>query len=241
MAESEKEKLTKLQKAGAFFYSVFMPLLIFILAQLVIFFALMPFIPGLRDENVSMSINETFIYAGFFELAALGLVWLLLKRKKVGLSWIGLGDWPKLKNLALIIPAAGVYIIAAVASFLIVEILWPTVNLDQEQVIGFEGANGLFELSLAFIALVILTPLTEEVLMRGITFRNLNRIFGFWIAAFVSAAVFGLLHGQLNVFIDTFVLGIVLAWLVNKTDSLWPAIGLHGLKNLIAFMYLFVF
>ncbi len=66
-------------------------------------------------------------------------------------------------------------------------------------------------------------------------------VFGFVIAALISAAIFGILHGQVNLFIDTFVLGLALAWLVNKTDSLWPAIGLHMLKNGIAFLYLFVF
>lgn len=234
-------QLSKLRLVGVFVYSVFLPLVIFVVAQLAVFFILMPVIPALSDETLSLTIVQTFLYAGLFELLALAIVWLILKRKKLKMDWLGLGTWPKAKNMILVLPAAGVYIAAAIVTFLIVEMLLPSADLDQEQVIGFENATGSLEIIMAFLALVVLTPITEEVLMRGITFRNLNRYFGFAVAAIVSAAVFGFLHGQLNVFIDTFILGIVLAWLVNKTGSLWPAIGLHGLKNLIAFMYLFVF
>jgi membrane protease YdiL (CAAX protease family) len=34
---------------------------------------------------------------------------------------------------------------------------------------------------------------------------------------------------------------MVLAYLREKTGSLWPPIGLHALKNFVAFMALFVF
>lgn len=236
----KKIQPSTLRLVGAFLFSVFLPLIIFVAAQLAAFLVLTPVIPALSDEALSLTVLETFLYAGLFEILALAMVWLVIKKKKLKLGWLGLSDWPKAKNMILVLPAAGVYIIAAVAAFTITEILLPSVNLDQQQVIGFEGANGGLEITMAFLALVILTPIAEEVLMRGIIFRNLNRYFSFGVAAIVSAVVFGFLHGQFNVFIDTFVLGLVLAWLVNKTDSLWPAIGLHSLKNLIAFLYLFV-
>jgi membrane protease YdiL (CAAX protease family) len=40
--------------------------------------------------------------------------------------------------------------------------------------------------------------------------------------------------------IDTFVLSMVLSTLREKTGSLWSAIGLHAIKNGVAFTLLFV-
>lgn len=58
-------------------------------------------------------------------------------------------------------------------------------------------------------------------------------------ALFVSS-IFGLVHGQWNVALDTFVLSMVMIALYEKTNNLWASVLLHGIKNFIAFMALFV-
>jgi len=58
-------------------------------------------------------------------------------------------------------------------------------------------------------------------------------------AIFVSS-IFGLVHGQWNVAIDTFALSMVLIALYEKTQNLWACVGLHALKNFVAFIALFV-
>lgn len=243
MAETtqKQNKPRILTKLKALILSVSLPLGVFILSQILAAVILSPVIPGLFDDTKSTTIAQNFAYVVFFELIALTLVWGYMKWREHGLKWIGLGDGPKLKDMSWVIPAAGAYIIVSVVSFVVIDLLQTGVDLDQAQNVGFESANGSLQIALAFMALVVMTPLTEEILMRGIMFRNLNRTFGFVVAALISAAIFGILHGQVNLFIDTFVLGLALAWLVNKTNSLWPAIGLHMLKNFIAFLYLFVF
>ena len=40
--------------------------------------------------------------------------------------------------------------------------------------------------------------------------------------------------------IDVFTLSLVLVFLKQKTKSLWPGICLHAIKNLVAFISLFV-
>ncbi len=239
--EETTPELNVLQKVKTFLGSVLVPLGIFVIAQLAAAAILSVFIPGPFDEGSQTGIGSQFVYVVFFELLALALAWFFVKWRKRGLDWLGLGAWPKPKDMLLVFPVAGVYIFVAVVSFYLVELLQTGIDLNQNQDVGFEAASSSTELLLAFLALVVVTPLTEEVLMRGFMFRNLNRTFGFVVAALVSASIFGLLHGQVNLFIDTFVLGLALAWLVNKTNSLWPAIGLHSLKNSIAFLYLFVF
>ncbi len=242
MGEStDNRQFSVLQKLKVLIISVFTPLGIFIVAQLVVALTISPFLPSLFDETADSSVVGNFAYIVLFELLAISLVWIFMKWRKHDLAWLGLGNRPKLKNMWLVLPAAGVYIVVSVVSFVVVDLLQTGVDLDQAQDVGFGSASSSTEVLLAFLALVIATPIAEEILMRGFMFRNLNRAFGFVIAALISAAIFGILHGQVNLFIDTFVLGLALAWLVNKTDSLWPAIGLHMLKNGIAFLYLFVF
>lgn len=219
--------------------SIFWPLAIFVVAQILAILILAPLLPGFTDENQSASITEAFIYSVSFQLLALALLAIYMKYKNKKLSWLGIGKL-KLGQLKPILPAAGVYIVATIASFIVIGLLAPSANLDQEQDVGFEAASSAPEILLAFVALVIITPITEEVLIRGFMFKGLNRVMNFYGAAIISAAIFALLHAQLNVGIDTFILGLALAWLVYKTGSLWPAIILHMLKNMVAFSFLFL-
>ena len=59
-------------------------------------------------------------------------------------------------------------------------------------------------------------------------------------AAIFTSGTFGLVHGQWNVAIDTFVLSMVMIALYEKTKNLWACVFLHGLKNFVAFLALFV-
>jgi len=147
---------------------------------------------------------------------------------------------PKLSQFGLIIPAFVIYVMLSAVIYTVTSILFPGTNLDQEQQIGFESANTMWQLGVAFIALVIIAPVAEEILFRGYTYQGVRRNFHWIIAAVISAGLFGLAHMQLNVALDTFALGIVACWLLEKTGSLWPAILLHGIKNSIAFYFIFV-
>lgn len=110
---------------------------------------------------------------------------------------------------------------------------------DQPQELGFSAPSSA-ENVLIFVALVILAPLAEEILFRGFMFTGLRTRLGFWAATLIVSMLFGLAHGQLNVAIDVFLLSILLCAVREKTNSLWPAILLHMIKNSLAFYYVFV-
>jgi membrane protease YdiL (CAAX protease family) len=78
---------------------------------------------------------------------------------------------------------------------------------------------------------VVLAPLFEELFFRGFLFRGLARSWGWPIGAVVSGAVFGAVHQQLTVFVPLFALGVALAWVYQRTGSLWTAITLHAVFN----------
>jgi membrane protease YdiL (CAAX protease family) len=52
--------------------------------------------------------------------------------------------------------------------------------------------------------------------------------------AVVSGAVFSLAHLQLTLFVPLFVLGFALAWVYQRTGSLWTSIAMHAIFNSLA-------
>ncbi len=81
---------------------------------------------------------------------------------------------------------------------------------------------------------VVIAAFVEEVLFRGIILTGLlahgtqNR------AIIWSAILFGLVHLNPWQFSGAFIFGLVFAWWVIQTGSLWPAILGHGLNNFLS-------
>ena len=167
------------------------------------------------------------------------IVYEFMRRRKGKLLHLGLIK-AKLMDSLLSVPVYIFgYLPAIVIAFEMVSVLLPSINLDQDQQVGFEGAQGSGQV-LAFFTLVILAPLFEELLFRGLIFKTLATQWSFWKGAIVTSVLFGLVHGQLNVAIDTFILSLFACALVWHTKSIVPAILLHSIKNLVAYILLFV-
>lgn len=83
---------------------------------------------------------------------------------------------------------------------------------------------------MVFIAGALVAPLAEEVFFRGFLFAGLRQ-FGLPTAYAVSAGIFALIHFTPAALPALFGLGVVLAWLYNRTDSVWPPIFLHTFVN----------
>ena len=113
-------------------------------------------------------------------------------------------------------------------------------NLNDASITAMAQANR----TLMTIAVVILVPLTEEVLYRGLIFRNLYR--QSQVAAYlVSMAAFAAIHvltfiGSESVttlvisFLQYLPAGLCLAWTYTKADNLFAPVIVHALVNAIA-------
>ncbi len=84
--------------------------------------------------------------------------------------------------------------------------------------------------ALEFMVVCLIGPVFEEMLYRGLIYRNLSR-FNKGFAVIFSALLFGLAHGNLGQAVPTFGVGLVLAYGYAKSDSLWVPILLHILNN----------
>jgi membrane protease YdiL (CAAX protease family) len=91
---------------------------------------------------------------------------------------------------------------------------------------------------------VLIAPVIEETLFRGVLLRSFMRRLTFWSAAVVSSAIFGALHtyevstlaGRITLAVNVGLLGVVNCLLARITGRLTPAIMLHATGNLFAFL-----
>lgn len=92
---------------------------------------------------------------------------------------------------------------------------------------------------LGFVMLILL-PVGEEILFRGIAYIGFAGRFGRTKGILLSALLFAVLHGYIRSFVPLvlggvpiFLMGLTLAWLYIRMKSLIPCIITHSLVNLI--------
>lgn len=81
----------------------------------------------------------------------------------------------------------------------------------------------------------VLPALIEEAVMRGYLLREL-RPFGDPAAIFMSALLFGLMHGKIQQIPFAFVAGLALGWLYAATDNIWLPVTVHFCNNALSVM-----
>ncbi len=89
----------------------------------------------------------------------------------------------------------------------------------------------------AFIMVVILAPILEELIFRGLILRGmLNAKISPWVAIIISSLLFGIAHLNPWQFLGAGMIGLALGFIYWRTQSLWLVIFLHALNNFIAFV-----
>jgi membrane protease YdiL (CAAX protease family) len=87
-------------------------------------------------------------------------------------------------------------------------------------------------LLLAIPVVCIAAPIVEETLFRGVLYRWLRGVLPVGSAMAVSAGVFALFHGDRLLFLPLAGLGVLLAWIYERSRSIWPGVAVHALFNL---------
>lgn len=90
-----------------------------------------------------------------------------------------------------------------------------------------------------YVAVGILAPLAEEIVFRGAILRTLLDMMSkknHWVAIMISAAIFGVVHGNMAQFVNALLMGLILGLMYYRTKSLVPGILLHWVNNTVAFI-----
>ena len=93
-----------------------------------------------------------------------------------------------------------------------------------------------FDASLTFqLTVLALTPaLCEEALFRGYVQRQAERSLGALGGVLFSGVVFAMYHLRFSQVLPLAALGAFMAYLVWRTGSIWPAVGVHFANNAVA-------
>jgi membrane protease YdiL (CAAX protease family) len=192
--------------------------------------------------DLEKSIPAQFLFILAAESAAAWLAIKAVQRRHLSLNAIGLGRRPVLKDIWRALLGFGAFYLLLIIAGVIINSFAPDIN-NQKQNIGFENKNGSAQNLLAFLALVVLPPLGEEVLVRGYLFSGLRMVWRFWPAVIVTSLFFGAAHLEYGnggplvwaAAIDTCLLSVVLCFLRERSGALYAGMLVHMLNNLIAF------
>ncbi len=103
--------------------------------------------------------------------------------------------------------------------------------LGKEDMVALVRQYGGF---IAFLFIVIVVPIYEEVLFRGVLLTSCERYIGFRGANVVQAVFFGLIHDNLSLFLFYFVTALVLGYLRKRSSGLGAGIVVHSFNNMFA-------
>ena len=168
--------------------------------------------------------ESTLAIAAFYSvIMALTIAFGLNKRKDFSFSWASFP--PSLLIIAFAFVMSFHFVIEPLSSF-----IPAPENLNQI-------ISDMIQMPiLAFVTIVVLAPLLEELLFRGIILDGYLKNYSPVNSILISAFLFALIHGNLAQGIGAFVMGIVMGLLYWRTKSLLLCIALHFTNNLTAFL-----
>lgn len=177
----------------------------------------------------------------------LGVLWILARRRSPG----DLGFSVEPRDLLYLAPGMLLQIILALLFLPLAQLLFPDGEVPQQvaEALANAGSSALLKVALISAA-VVLAPITEELMFRGVLGRALadrgpRTVIVGTALVFSSVHVLGLDPDRLAasaavVLPPVFILGVVLAWATVRSGRLGPAIFLHSGYNLLAAVVLLV-
>jgi membrane protease YdiL (CAAX protease family) len=110
---------------------------------------------------------------------------------------------------------------------------------DQSAVTMFKGVNAWGEYAYLSFFTIVLAPVAEEFIFRGILYPFVKQLGFPKLALFGTSFLFALIHADKAIFIPLFVLALALTWLYKKTGNLLAPIVAHSLFNAANLVILF--
>ena len=189
------------------------------------------------DGRLNITLALMFLFMLLGEVAIPLGAWLFSVRKyRCGWGTLGFRKFDVQKGLLLALAITAIGIGISIGYEVLLEYLrWE----DSSNIYAPFDENAL-GMALFGITAVIAAPLAEEIFFRGFLFQGLGKRLKFAWAAIISAAIFAIGHFSLSGLVPIFILGLMLAWLFNKTKSIWPCIIVHAAYNSIALIFMII-
>lgn len=93
---------------------------------------------------------------------------------------------------------------------------------------------------LSFAAVVILAPMCEEMMFRGLIYTRMRVVLKAPFTILISGLLFGFYHGNALQFIYAFLLGLILAYMMEVYHNVWAPIVVHASANLLSWFLTYI-
>lgn len=161
------------------------------------------------------------------------LVFLLARWTEVSPHWIRTRPW--LVLIWSVIAAMGALIPSA----------WLQEQMPELPNIVEDEFDMILSNRWGYLAIGLLAPLSEEIVLRGAVLRSLlskpliagrSERFNAWTAIAISAVFFALIHFNPAQMPHAFLIGLLLGWMYWRTGSILPGVAYHWANNSIAYI-----
>jgi membrane protease YdiL (CAAX protease family)/NAD-dependent dihydropyrimidine dehydrogenase PreA subunit len=181
-----------------------------------------------------------------FYLLQLGALWYLAYRRRetltgaYALSRTGAIDRSSLvSGVLVVLLLTGTRVAGWIYGVVAMALGWHPPEQANAQLTDVFG-SGAIGLALTVVLVVLVGPLIEEMIFRGLLLGAFESRWRTWVAILAQAGLFAVYHFTAWLLVPTFLLGIAAGWLASGRRTLWPAVVLHVLYNavpvVIAFM-----
>lgn len=110
------------------------------------------------------------------------------------------------------------------------------INTTLEALENILNYNSISEYLVLFTSVVIIAPILEEILFRGILFSETKKYLNVAAAIVINGLCFAIYHMNIIQGINTFFMGMVLSYVYYYRRNIKEAIAIHMVNNLIAMM-----
>ncbi len=187
----------------------------------------------------------SYILALIFILFAVPKI--ITRKKLMGRDELGLRGWPTWTDIGLA-PVGYIVSILAAAGLTALFNLFPWFDAEQAQEIGFNTYIVGFDRIVAFLILVVVAPIAEEIIFRGWLYGKLRTMLSekvsekasIIISTLLVSLIFGLVHMQWNVGVTVFAMSVVLCVMREITGTIYSGILMHMIRNGLAFYLIYV-
>lgn len=183
-----------------------------------------------QDESLGNIVVGTLSLQG----ASWLLIPLFLRQHQTGWREAFGFRGPKIKHplpltLGFIVVFAVVMLLQCSCILMLKKFGWPVE--DQAAVKLVTDAKSLWTVVYLGVFAVVIAPVAEEFIFRGMLFPFIKQLGFPKLAWFGVSFLFALIHADKTIFIPLFVLALALTWLYEKTDNLLAPITAHALFN----------
>lgn len=212
--------------------NVIVPLIWYYFIMMLVTFVSLLISNGIKNSGDFAKImwltNNSTLISGFIQLialvlTALALFYLFRKTDELKLSFKS--------NIFIYLLSGGM--IAIALNYILLFIV-STFNIEALKFKGSDLQNNI-PFALGMVIFVFLSPVVEELLFRWLIYGRMKKMLNARVSIFVSALFFGFYHGNLLQGIYAFIMGMIMAYLYEKSGTLLASLAFHFGANVFVY------